>query len=97
MHFPTCFACIDYNSLDLDAQEQVGGEQILSFIGTKEGNLLTYKISAAGSQKLAETRAGISYGAISALDVSINVEKLVGATESGEIFTAKIISYIEYV
>jgi hypothetical protein len=63
-------------------------------VGTKEGKVLTYKISSAGSQKLTETRGGLSYGAISALDVSTAIDKMVAATESGELFTADIVANI---
>lgn len=56
--------------------------------------MLTYKISSAGGQKLAETRGGLCYGGISALDVSTAIDKLVAATESGEIFTADIVANI---
>ena len=56
---------------------------------------MTYKISSAGNQKLSETRGGLSYGAISAIDVSTSLDKIVVGTESGELFTADIIANIE--
>lgn len=44
---------------------------------------------------MSESRSGLSFGGISAIDVSTDLDKLVAATESGEIFTADIISNIE--
>ena len=63
-------------------------------MGTKEGKVLTYKVASSGSTKLAETRGGLAYGAISALDVSATLDRLVAATESGELFTADIVPSI---
>lgn len=102
MHFPQCIALSDFNELLIDNKQQeddnnsygLGGEQVLALVGTKEGKVLTYKISSAGGQKLAETRGGLCYGGISALDVSTAIDKFVAATESGEIFTADIVSNI---
>ena len=98
MHFPQCITVNDYNELFINNQEEdtnaLGGEQVLALVGTKEGKVLTYKISSAGGQKLAETRAGLSYGGISALDVSTAIDKFVAATDSGEIFTADIVANI---
>ena len=99
LHFPTCFALNDYNELLIEnsaegEENNLGGEQVLALIGTKEGKVLTYKISSAGSTKLAETRAGLCYGGVSALDVSTDIDKFVAATESGELFTADIVSNI---
>jgi hypothetical protein len=96
LHFPTCFTLNDYNELGSQDEDEanLGGEQVLALVGTKEGKVLTYKISSAGSTKLAETRAGLCYGGISALDVSTDIDKFVAATDSGELFTADIVSNI---
>jgi hypothetical protein len=98
LNFPTCFTLNDYNDLFIEGGSeegtQLGGEQVLALVGTKEGKVLTYKISSAGAQKLAETRGGLSYGAISALDVSTSIDKMVATTESGELFTADIVANI---
>jgi len=99
LHFPTCFTLNDYNELLIQGSQDedeanLGGEQVLALVGTKEGKVLTYKISSAGSTKLAETRAGLCYGGISALDVSTDIDKFVAATDSGELFTADIVSNI---
>ena len=103
LHFPTCFKVADFNELFLsaanddeedDQRKKLGGEQVLALIGTKEGKVLSYKISSSGNVKLAETRGGLSYGGISAIDVSVSLDKLVAATESGELFTADITSNV---
>ena len=71
LHFPTCFSIIDYNSLFIEGEEEeLGGEQVLALVGTKEGKVIAYKISSSGNTKLAETRGGLSYGSIAALDIS---------------------------
>ena len=101
MHFPTCFAVVDFNELytavdhdDDETPRSLGGEQVLALVGTKEGKVLTYNVASSGSTKLAETRGGLSYGGISALDVSATLDRLVAATESGEMFTAEIVPHI---
>lgn len=99
LHFPTCFAVADFNTLFLGGYSedehpgvgQAGGEQVLAVIGTKEGKVLSYKISSSGSQKLAETRGGLAFGSISAIDMAAASDRIVAATESGELFTAEII------
>jgi len=76
LHFPTCFSLVDYSSLlisedDEYSQRMGGGEQVLAFVGTKEGKILVVKVTSTGYQKLSETRGGLSYGPITAVDVSI--------------------------
>lgn len=93
MQFPTCVTIVDYNEMYTgDENAAAGGEQVLALIGTKEGKVLSYKISSAGNAKLAETRGGLAYGSISAIDVSTNIDKVVAATESGELFTADLVA-----
>ena len=100
MHFPTCFAVVDYNELytavdEDNASSNLGGEQVLALVGTKEGKVLTYKVASSGSTKLAETRGGLAYGGISAVDVSTTLDRMVAATESGELFTAELVPYLQ--
>ena len=90
MHFPTCFALTDFNDTDIHNDEDCGGEQVLAVIGTKDCKVLAYKISSSGSSKMGETRAGLSYGAISAIDINTEVDKFVVASEAGELFTADL-------
>ncbi len=66
----------------------------MAVVGTKEGKVLTWKISSAGNTLLGETRPGLSYGAISAVDVSTSVDRLAAATESGELFTVALTANI---
>lgn len=93
LHFPTCFAIADFNSISTDHEdEDLGGEQVLALIGTREGKVLTYKISSSGNVKLSETRGGLCYGGIAAIDVSVSLAKLVATSDSGEMFTADLIA-----
>ena len=63
---------------------------MLAVVGTKEGKVITYRVASTGSVKLAETRGGLAYGGVSAVDVSAALGKMVAATESGEMFTAEV-------
>ena len=60
-------------------------------LGTKEGKVLCYRIGTASHNKLLQTKAGISFGAITAIDVSPNGSDLVAASESGEMFTYELL------
>jgi hypothetical protein len=42
-----------------------------------------------------ETKAGVSYGGISAIDVNSSMDKIVVGNESGELFTIDILTNIE--
>ena len=57
--------------------------------------MLTYKISSSGNVKLSETRSGLCYGGIAAIDVSASLVKLVATSDSGEMFTADLVANTE--
>lgn len=92
-YFPTCLSLLDYNTLLLEEDEGFGkgGESVLACIGTKEGKVLAYKIHSQGQSKRFETKGGLSYGAITALDVQMNAEQIIAASSSGEILTFNLI------
>lgn len=83
LHFPTCMALVDYNSLLVSEEDDEvsgegglhrktdGGERVLAAVGTREGKVLLMKVSSNGYQKMAETRGGLSYGSVTAVDVSV--------------------------
>ena len=50
-----------------------------------------HKIHSTGSVKVFETRGGLSYGAITSIDVGRGAEKIIAGTESGEILTFKLL------
>lgn len=53
------------------------------------------KVSSTGSQRLAETKSGLSYGAITAVEIAANQsDKVIASTQSGEIFTVDILTNI---
>jgi len=68
-------ALVNYNDLYVSEEGDKllikGGEQVLAVVGSKEGKVLFMNISSNGYQKMAETRGGVAYGAISAIDVSV--------------------------
>lgn len=88
--FPTCLTMIDFGRIKLDEESGLkdmpsGKGNFLVGIGTKEGKTLVYRIGQASFNKLLQTKNGISYGGITALDVSSNGDQLIAATEAGEI------------
>ena len=67
----------------------------MACVGTKEGLIQLYKIDSTGYKKLGHTRAGLSYGSITGLDVSTTAEKIIASTQTGEILTFDLSSYLE--
>lgn len=91
---------VDYNSLLVseDHDESTiarGGEQVMAAVGTKEGKVLIMKVTSTGYQKLAQTKGGISFGEITAVDVSVEQDKIFAATQSGEMFSLDLLTNIE--
>jgi hypothetical protein len=84
MNFPTCLHIVDFATLrfteDNKSSYQAGGEQVLAFVGTKEGHLQLYKVESTGYKKLAQSKGGLSFGAVTAVDVSVQAEKIIAAT-----------------
>lgn len=64
-------------------------------IGTKEGKVVAYKISSTTNKKLIESRGGVSFGAITALDCTPNGDTVVASSESGEILTFDLLEKLE--
>ena len=99
LHFPTCMTLVNYKELYVseegDEVPMRGGEQVLAVVGTKEGKVLFMKIASNGYQRLAESRGGLAYGAITAIDVSATQDKVLAGTQSGEIFSIDILTNIE--
>jgi hypothetical protein len=60
---------------------------VLACLGTKEGKVLVFKISSNGSEKVLESKGGLSYGAISGIDVTSSADKIIASSVSGEILT----------
>jgi len=89
MAFPTCLSILDFSSLSLGEEgysQLEGGENVLAFIGTKEGQIQMMKISSVGERKIAESKAGLSFGPIQALDVNERNDKVAASNQTGEIF-----------
>lgn len=64
-------------------------------IGTKEGKVVAYKISSTTNKKLIESRGGVSFGSITALDCTPNGDTVVASSESGEILTFDLLEKLE--
>mmetsp|Transcript_34972 Transcript_34972/g.26103 ORF Transcript_34972/g.26103 Transcript_34972/m.26103 type:complete len:185 (+) Transcript_34972:1815-2369(+) len=83
--FPTCLSLLDFSSLALLDDQIEGGENVLAFIGTKEGQVQMMQISTAGERKVAQSRGGLCYGPITSMDVCEKTWKVVASSATGEI------------
>ena len=69
-------------------------QNYLIAVGTKEGKVLVYQVVGAAGltpMKLFETRPGLAYGAITAIDVQPTGEYIVAGTETGEILQYELL------
>ena len=64
-------------------------------LGTKEGKVVFYRISSTQNKKLCESKGGLSYGSITAIDCTLGGEKVVATNESGEILTFNLHDFLE--
>lgn len=69
-------------------------------IGCKDGKTVVYKfnLSLFSGQYIAPlytTKAGVGYGAISAIDIQDTAENMVCATESGELLQYKLLEQLD--
>jgi len=46
------------------------------------------------SEKIIQTRNGLSYGSITAIDVNLKNERIVIANSTGELFVFNLLSYL---
>ena len=60
-------------------------------IGTKEGKVLVYRIGTASHNKLFQSKAGLSFGAITSIDITQNASDIVVGTESGEMIQYELL------
>jgi hypothetical protein len=88
--FPTCMKIVDMQKIKIENEESSFRDlpsskgNFLVAMGTKEGKVACYRVGTASHNKFLSTKAGMSFGAISAIDVTPNGSDLVAATESGE-------------
>ncbi len=55
----------------------------LATLGTKDGKVMIYRVGVQNT-RLFQTKAGVAFGSVTAIDVSSNGNVVVAATESGE-------------
>ena len=108
-HYPICMSLIETNKINFNGNKYEIDEVkklIPSFskpgnyfcaIGTKEGKVLIYNLSSMYHTRLFKTKAGMSYGAVTALDIQSNAEFMVAATESGELLQFNLMETIDKV
>ena len=97
---PTCLTMIELTKLrehlhedsafrdEMGSERQAGKGRYLACIGTREGKVLVYRIDAQGGGRattLYQTKNGLSFGAITAIDVSSNGQFAFAASETGEL------------
>lgn len=88
--FPTCIKLIEFSKLKLDEDSALkemprSKGTFLVSIGTKEGKVLVYRIGQVSHNKLLQTKAGVSFGEISDVDMSPTGQLMIASTETGEI------------
>ena len=89
--FPTCISLTSFQGIKLDEMasiSELGIKQKGTFlltIGTKEGKILVYRVGTLSQNSLYQTKNGVSYGAITSIDVSTNMDHMFAGTESGEL------------
>ena len=92
-HFPTCLATGEPNKWKSgedqpyavkETSKKEPKQNYMIAVGTKEGTVHVMQVGVLNHMKLFETRAGLSYGAISAVDIQSNGEYIVAGTETGE-------------
>jgi hypothetical protein len=76
MAFPVCLA------LDMSHEDSAAGESVIAWVGTKEGTLKKVQIDSAGSKVIGQTREGMFYGSITAIDQFRDVVAI--GNQSGE-------------
>lgn len=80
---------LNFGKLTLDdssALKEVGSKNnFLVAVGTQEGKVVVYRVGQLSHQKLLSSKNGISFGAISDVDLSNAGEHMVVTNQSGEI------------
>lgn len=108
--YPTCMSIISFNKIAkkiadesaLKDQFQTASKNYLMALGTNEGKIVVYRINANhpdNLNKLYSTKAGLAYGAITAIDISTSPSPefntdgnwLVATTETGEVHQFELI------
>jgi hypothetical protein len=90
--YPVCFKMIEFGNVDLSedsylfnqVKKGAKGTYLVS-IGTKEGKVLVYKFGQISQDKMFNTKSGVSFGGITAIDITSRGTDMVALTESGEI------------
>lgn len=78
MTFPTCLQLLDVTPLLINEQFKIqGGENVIACVGTKEGLVQIHKITSVNSEMIVSTRGGMSFGAVTAIDINVQNEKMV--------------------
>lgn len=94
-NFPTCINIIDFTKIPLDESAFIVCEgmnkakgTLMLTVGSSNGKILIYRVGPTQSQnydRLLETKSGLAFGGIAALDLSGKAKELIALTDSGEI------------
>ena len=63
----------------------------LAALGTKEGKVVIYRLGVQNT-RLYQSKAGVAFGSVTAVDVAGNGSVLVAATESGEMIVYDLLA-----
>lgn len=101
--FPLSLSLVDWEKVSLEEEAdnldlQYNGDSleiVLGAVGTKDGVVQLHKITSMGTEKIAQSQAGISFGGIVAVDLEANCDKILAVNESGEIFTFDLLKCLQ--
>jgi hypothetical protein len=76
---------VDMTKISLDEENRSSKGTFLIVLGCKEGKVLTYRFGTVSNNLLLTSKGGVSFGAITSVDVSPNGSDIMAGSESGEI------------
>lgn len=95
--YPSCLTMLDMTKIKINEESamksslQTSKGNFMAIIGTKEGKVLVYRIGTVSHPKLLQTKGGMSFGAVTSIDVTANASDVVIGTESGEMIQYELL------
>jgi len=76
---------VDMTKVSLDEENKSSKGTFLVVLGCKEGKVLCYRVGSVSNQLMLTSKGGVSFGAITSVDVSPNGSDIMAGSEAGEI------------
>lgn len=92
--YPTCMQPVQIN-LGGSTIGKRGGLFNQIAVGTKSGKVLFYQIDGRDHKPLLQTKGGISFGAVTSLQVYPGGESILAGTETGELISFPLKEHVE--